>query len=198
MSTIVYASIDVETDGPCPLVNNMLSLGIYFVDKNENQIFEYYANYELLDNHIENQETMDFWNKNKNMYNFTRQNQQNVVQAMYELSCILVNMSLDYNIKFVAQPACFDWMFFKSYYEYAKQIDRRIKFDIGFKCICMTSEFDLYCKINRINKQEMMNRFYRQNSSLLHDALYDAKVQGIRYVKFIKLASQNHQTCDKT
>ena len=110
----IYVSFDVETDGQCPLVNNMLSLGIYFLDKDCNCIFEYQVNYELLDDHVEDQKTMEFWAKNQEMYNNTRQNVQPVIQSMYELSQTLANMSLDFKLHFVAMPACFDWMFFKS------------------------------------------------------------------------------------
>lgn len=184
----LYVSFDIESDGPCPLVNNMLSLGIYFLDKDLNCIFEYQINYELMDDHVDDQQTMEFWALNPEMYNLTRQNQQPIIQSMYELSKMLANMSLDYKLHFVAMPACFDWMFLKSYYEYAKKIDRRITFDIGFKCYCFSSAFDQYILSNNISdkdKNKLLTSFFPHDSSKAHDSLYNAKERGIRYVKFL-------------
>ena len=188
----LYVSFDVETDGQCPLVNNMLSLGIYFLDKDCNRIFTYNTNFELMENHTDDQKTMEFWSHNREMYELTRVNQQPIIQSMYELSEILANMSLDYKLHFVAMPACFDWMFLKCYYEYAKKIDRRITFDIGFKCHCFSSAFNQYTLSNNMSgkdKEKLLNSFCTVDSYREHNALYDAQVQGIRYVKFLLYAN---------
>ena len=159
------------------------------MDESGRKIQEFYANFKLLDGHIDDQKTMEFWNKNRLMYEYTRQNQQDIIFTMYNLSMLLTELSKDYIIKFVAMPACFDWMFFKSYYEYAKRIDTRIKYDIGYKCICMSSEIDIYCKLNNISKYKLLKSFYRVDPSSEHDALYDAMVQGIQYINFLQLVN---------
>ena len=63
----VYLSFDVETDGPSPILNNLLSIGIYGLDKDFKNIFNFSENiFEHLGK-VQNKDTMIFfWNKEEN------------------------------------------------------------------------------------------------------------------------------------
>ena len=63
----VYLSFDVETDGPSPMLNNLLSIGIYGLDKDFKNIFNFSENiFEHLGK-VQNKDTMIFfWNKENN------------------------------------------------------------------------------------------------------------------------------------
>ncbi|MEX0598430.1 MAG: exonuclease [Candidatus Paceibacterota bacterium] len=83
----IYISIDIESDGPIPGENSMLSLGAAaFCLENVNKIFyndifvegklisTYSTNLELLPNATPNPDTMKFWSDNKFAYDETRRN----------------------------------------------------------------------------------------------------------------------------
>ena len=58
----LYLSFDIKADGNNVMCNNMLSIGIYGIDKSENEVFTFYANIEELDGHIQDKRCMqEFW-----------------------------------------------------------------------------------------------------------------------------------------
>ncbi len=192
--TIIYLSFDVETDGPSPLVNNLLSIGIYGLDMNLNNLFTFEANIVPLENHIQDKTCMEtFWLKpeNKNAFDYLHTNSRNYINVFAELSDKLNILSDKYKIIFIAQPACFDWMFLKCYYELAKKNSNIIFYDIGFQCKCISTALDHYMIKNKIenkNKSKTYNEILNHSeNSMEHHALYDAKIQGIFYVNLLKM-----------
>lgn len=149
----IYISFDVETDGNDVMCNNMISIGLCGLDKNAEEHFSFHANIKELDIHHPNARCMtEFWGNNPIAWENTQINKQPHHVVMKELSRQFTELSKTFNIKFIAQPACFDWMFFKSYYEHAKEIDPTITFDIGCKCI--STVFDIHKQINKLSAQE--------------------------------------------
>lgn len=188
---ILYLSFDIESDGTNPLINNMLSIGIYGLDKDENEIMSFYANLEELCGHIPDEQCMqDFWSKQPKAWSELQVDKKPTHVAFKQLSDELIVLSKDYKIEFVAMPACFDWMFLKSYYEFAKNTDKSITYNIGFQCTCMSTTFNIYRKFNKLSSKEytkFKDSLIAEDASQLHNALYDAKLQGLRYVKLLKL-----------
>jgi hypothetical protein len=187
----LYLSFDVEADGNNAMINNMLSLGIYALDSDGNEIFTFYSNFLELDGHIAERRCMEeFWAKNPESWSLTQIDKQNVHDVMKNLSKVLEDHSEEYKLVFVAMPSCFDWMFLKSYYEFAKCVDRNIKYDIGFNCICFSTLLSSYRKSKKFTGKQYITfkkSLYDIDSSKCHDALYDSKVQGIMFVKLIKI-----------
>ena len=188
---ILYLSFDIETDGSNPLCNNMLSLGIYGLDKDDKEIMTFYANFNELEGHTQDKKCMeDFWAYNLIAWERTQQNKEDLCVIFERLSDILNNLTLEYKLEYLAMPACFDWMFLKSYYEYAKSNNENITYDIGFKCTCMSTLLKTY-KIQQNMTSKQGNDFEQSllpiDKSLIHDALYDAKIQGIRFVKLSRI-----------
>ena len=70
--TTTYFSIDVETDGPCPGLHSMLSLGCVAFDEQGNNLDTYYVNLDLLPEATQDPKTMEFWAQHQKYYDQTR------------------------------------------------------------------------------------------------------------------------------
>ena len=188
----LYLSFDVETDGGNPIFNNLLSIGFYGIDDDLNKIFEYSANINELANHKPDQKCMEiFWNKpeNKEAWEFVNTNKRNYVDVFLELSDHFKILSSQYKLKFVAAPSCFDWMFFKCYYEMVKDTNPEM-YDIGFKCHCGSALWDIYKekkKLSQVTAKVLWNKLGEVDETKCHFALDDAKCQGLIYVKIKKM-----------
>lgn len=190
----LFLSFDVETDGPTPLLNNLLSIGIVGITSNCDIIYKFEANIKPLETHCQDKKTMEtFWLKSEQetAWNNLMTNQRNVVEVFEQLSNELLELSYKYNLAFVAKPACFDWMFFKCYYEYAKsKSTNEINFyDIGFKCICASTLTDYYKNLDSSNLSvisKLMADIKKNTNGFEHNALYDATIQGLFYCKLLE------------
>src|SRR5580704_8818942 len=78
----IYVSTDIETDGPIPGPNSMLSFAsaAYLADKTLVGTFS--ANLELLPGAIPNAKTMEWWGKNPKAWEACRTNLQKPEEAM--------------------------------------------------------------------------------------------------------------------
>lgn len=194
----LYLSFDIESDGPTPIVNNLLSIGVVGITIQEEIVFQFQANIEPLESHIEDLECMEsFWLKpeQKEALEFLQTNKRNYIEVFEELGLKLKELNKNYKLKFVAHPACFDWMFFKCYYELAKTNSKNKNnfYDIGYHCSCSSTLWDLYKKNNKLKALEAnklfkyLGEFDEKNN---HMALSDAIVQGKFYVKLLKMMTQ--------
>lgn len=178
----LYLSFDIETDGDNPMSNSMISIGFYGMTDNLTNVFEYQANLEPLEGHVQNPKCMEFWAQNQVAWEATQTNKRFYADVMEELSNHFTELSKTYNLKFIAMPSCFDWMFFKSYYE----LPQKKFYDIGFKCICISSYFDAYCEtrnMNSKNKEALKLQLMEYNKNVDHFAIEDAKCQAKLYIK---------------
>lgn len=196
----LYLSFDIETDGCVPVLHSMISIGFYGLDDNLVEHFRYESNIECLEGHIQEKECMEnFWNlpENQTAWNHLQQNKKNYIDVMSELSDHFKRLSETYKLIFVAKPANFDWMFFKSYYELAKSNDVSrgpSMYNIGFTCECASTLWNFYKKKHNLSNSEA-NKLYKEISEFdntkEHFAVYDAMFQGIAHVKTKKLLNNN-------
>ncbi|MFZ1040664.1 MAG: 3'-5' exoribonuclease [Anaerolineales bacterium] len=105
----IYVSTDVETDGPIPGINSMLSFAsaAYLPDKKLIQTFS--ANLEVLPNAISDPKTIDWWKTQPDAWQACRKSLQKPEKAMqdyFEWLKVLPGLPV-----FVAYPAAFDFMF---------------------------------------------------------------------------------------
>lgn len=105
----LYLSVDVETDGPIPGRNSMLSIGAVAIDIKKNIYGEFQANLELLPEASPDKETMAFWRKNPDAWKEHRKNLLSPNLAMYKYLAFL--KSLPKRPIFIGYPAAFDFMF---------------------------------------------------------------------------------------
>lgn len=194
---VLFLSFDVETDGPSPLVNNLLSIGIIGLEKESGcEVFEFESNIMLLDNHIPDNVCMEtFWLKpeQKDAWEYLKTNKRNYIEVFEDLSKKLFKLANTYKLIWIAQPACFDWMFFKSYYELAKFNSSENFYDIGFKCTCISSLFDWYKNTHNLTLSQstkLFNELGEFDNKNNHQALTDARVQGKFYIGLLKKMSE--------
>jgi hypothetical protein len=105
----LYVSTDVETDGPIPGPNSMLSFGsaAYTADKRLVSTFE--ANLCTLPDATGNPETMEWWKSHPDAWDAHRQNLQPPESAMKGYAAWL--KALPGKPVFVGYPAAFDFLF---------------------------------------------------------------------------------------
>ncbi len=111
--TEIYVSTDVETDGPCPGLNSMLSFAsaAYLADKT--LIGTFSANLEMLPGASGHPDTMKWWETQKEAWAACRQNLQSPEQAMQDYVVWL--KGLPGKPVFVGYPVVFDYMFVQWY-----------------------------------------------------------------------------------
>lgn len=194
----LYLSFDVETDGPSPLVNNLLSIGIVgFEENTQIEVFEFETNIIPLPTHTPDTLCMEtFWLKpeQKEAWNYLNTNQRNYIEVFEDLSKKLLVLSNTYKFVWIAYPSCFDWMFFKSYYDMAKSnsLNKNYFYDIGYECICISTLFDWYRKTHNLTSSQslqLFNELGEFNTKTNHRALADARVQGKLYLGLVKKMS---------
>jgi DNA polymerase III alpha subunit (gram-positive type) len=105
----IYVSTDVETDGPIPGLNSMLSFGsaAYLADKTLIATFE--ANLETLPEAQPNPQTMAWWKTQQEAWLACRENLQLPEKAMRQYLGWLKH--LPGKPVFVSYPVAFDFMF---------------------------------------------------------------------------------------
>jgi DNA polymerase III alpha subunit (gram-positive type) len=109
MSTELYVSTDVETDGPIPGPNSMLSFGSAVFTASGEMIDQFEANLFMLPDACGNEETMNWWATQPDAWIACRQNLQDPEIAMKSYATWL--KGLPGKPVFVGYPAGFDFSF---------------------------------------------------------------------------------------
>ncbi|MFY9223389.1 MAG: exonuclease [Blastocatellia bacterium] len=109
MAQEIYVSTDVETDGPIPGINSMLSFGSAAYLANKTLISTFTANLETLPNAVADANTMAWWQTQKEAWEACRKDLQKAEIAMKNYLVWL--KSLPGKPVFVSYPVAFDFMF---------------------------------------------------------------------------------------
>ena len=110
----VYFSVDIEADGPAPLLNSMLSFGCQPFTLEDGLLCDtFYVNLERLPDAKEDHKTMKWWSKQGNAYLDTRQNMMDPKKAMQQFNDWVFKVAGKNDRIFCAYPAGFDftWMY---------------------------------------------------------------------------------------
>ena len=107
--TEVYISTDVETDGPIPGDNSMLSLGAAAFSADGKLLSTFYRNLTLLPSAKADDDTMAWWEKNKEAYEATRKDAISPTQALNDYVQWIEKQGG--KPVFVGYPAGFDFLF---------------------------------------------------------------------------------------
>jgi hypothetical protein len=108
----IYISTDIESNGPIPGPNSMLSFGsaAFIIEENKSkQLSTFYVNLELMKDSNPDPDTMQFWEKNKEAYNLTRTDLMHPRDAMKKYHTWI--NSLPGKSVFVGYPVAFDFIF---------------------------------------------------------------------------------------
>ena len=109
MKKEIYISTDIESDGPIPGVNSMLSFGSAAFELPKKLISTFSANLIQLPDATTDDSTMDFWNRNPDAWNACRENTIEPKEAMKNYEEWLYN--LPGKPVFVGYPAGYDFLF---------------------------------------------------------------------------------------
>jgi hypothetical protein len=183
--TEIYVSTDIETDGPVPGLNSMLSFGsaAYLRDKTLVQTFS--ANLETLAGASADPVTMAWWKTQPLAWEASRRNPQPPVLVMPQYVSWL--KGLPGNAVFVGYPAAFDFMFITYYlYRFAGESPfLYFALDIKSYAMAMMKKRDFY----DVNKDSMPKHWF-DDLPYTHIALDDAVSQGALFCNMLAESSK--------
>lgn len=177
--TEIYVSTDIESDGPAPGLNSMLSFAsaAYLADKTLVKTFS--ANLETLGGASADPETMAWWETQPQAWEASRVDPQPPVIVMPQYVSWL--KSLPGNPVFVGYPAAFDFMFITYYlYRFAGESPFfYVALDIKTYAMAMMKT-DFY----DVNKKSMPPHWF-DDLPYTHVALDDAVSQGALFCNML-------------
>lgn len=181
----IYVSTDVETDGPIPGENSMLSFGsAAFIVGETDPVSTFTRNLNVLPGAVPNKSTMDWWNTQPEAWKAHRENLVDSKAAMEDYIQWLKDLENKYKGKvvFVGYPAGFDFMFVYWYL---------IKF-------CQYSPFSFSAIDIKTYAMAILNTPYRETTKRTmprewfakikhnHIAIDDAIEQGMLFMNILK------------
>ena len=175
----IYVSTDIETDGPIPGPNSMLSFGsaAYLPDKSLVGTFS--ANLETLSGAQGDPKTMAWWETQPEAWAACRVDTQDPALAMPAYASWLD--SLPGKPVFVAYPAGFDFLFI---YWYLIRFAGRSPFSFSAIDIKTFAMAVLKCDYRAASKRGMPSRWF-DKSPHTHVALDDAIEQGVLFCNML-------------
>lgn len=132
----LFLSYDVETNGPAPGLNSMLSFGIYGFDEAGKTVLEYEAILKPLPDAATNPDTMKFWASQPEAwaYSTNPEKQRDPKEVFLELTSKFKDLKKTYQLCSVAHPVAFDWSFLNYYFwRFANENP------LGYQSFCITS-----------------------------------------------------------
>lgn len=185
----IYFSIDIETDGPIPAENSMLSIGVAAFRPDGTLVGTYSANLDTLPGAHQNSSTMAFWAKNQEAWNACRENTKDPKVIMIEFTNWVKEICKNERSKPVAvcYPAGFDFTFIQYY---------TVKFAsyniFSFSCIDIKTFAMAVLGINYKNivKNNFPKRWFSKRPHT-HIAIDDAIEQGELFINILKETRDN-------
>lgn len=188
MKKELFFSTDIESDGPIPAVNSMLSFASAAFDPHASK-FEildtFSANLELLEGAKANPKTDQFWKDNWDAYQETRQNMLSPDVAMVNYVKWIKELCQKHNATpvFAAYPAGYDFMFV---YWYLIRFAEESPF--SFSAFDLKSYASAYLKLpyRQSTKRNIPKKFFTSQVAHSHVALDDAIEQGELIYNFVR------------
>ena len=168
----IYVSTDIETDGPIPGPNSMLSFGSAAFTPEGRLISTFEANLEMLPGATGNPETMDWWKTQPEAWAVCRENLRDPAEAMP--AYVAWVKGLPGKPVFVAYPAGFDFLFV---YWYLIRFAGESPFSFSALDIKSYAMAVLGTEFREISKRNMPKRWFSDRPHT-HKALDDAIGQG--------------------
>lgn len=176
----IYISTDIETDGPIPGPNSMLSLGAAAFTSEGKMLSTFSVNLETLPGATPNADTMAWWEQNKAAYEETRKNTKPAKEAMQDY----VSWIAKQNGKpvFVGYPAGFDFNFV---YWYLINFTGASPFSFSALDIKTFAMAVMKTEYRESTKRNMPKRWFSDDKHT-HVAVEDAIEQGKLFCNMLK------------
>lgn len=181
----LYVSTDVETDGPIPGPNSMLSFASAVFTSDGNMINTFSANLECLEGAVGNPDTMKWWNTQPEAWEECRKHTR--------LPQVVMKEYLDWLKKlpgkpvFVGYPATFDFMFV---YWYLIKFTGESPFSFSALDIKSYTMAVLKKDFRSSSKRNMPKEWFPKIPHT-HKALDDAIEQGMLFCNILKTNNGN-------
>lgn len=180
-----YVSVDTEANGPIPGVYSMLSLGAAAFDLTKNNprqpIATFEVNLEPLPEAAVDADTMLWWAKNPEAWQYVQTNQMPPESALRQFAAWLDK--LPGKLVFVGYPASYDQMFVHWYMIRFVGTDPLGFSGIDLKTLAMALLLKPY---RSVSKREMPELWFEGAPPHTHKALEDAVGQGILFVNMMR------------
>lgn len=174
----IYFSLDVETDGPIPGPNSMLSLGCVAFDSAGKELSHFWANLQPLENAAGDPATMAWWATQPVAFRAATVEQhppKGTMERFVQWVC-----AFDGKPVALAYPAGFDWTWV---YWYLIKFAGRSPF--GFQCLDMKSYACavLGTPFRKTFKKSMPREWFVGLPPHTHLAVEDAREQGLLFFR---------------
>ena len=189
-----YISVDIESDGACPGVNSLLSIGAAAFDGvSEKPAATFYVNLDTLPEACVDESTRKFWEDNKEAYAATRVDTKPPRIAMRLFADWL--SKLGGRPIFVGYPAAFDSLYVFWYFNTFLRLNPFGWHALDIKTYAMSV---LGVPYSRAVKRHMPGAWFKDLPPHTHNALDDAIEQGILFTRIHKANHERHATADSS
>lgn len=178
----VYISADVETDGPLPGINSLLSFGCAAFTLKSGLISTFERNLELLPGAVPDLATkVEFWDRNPEAWAACRKDVQPIEPSIR--AYVAWVKGLPGIPVFVGYPATFDHYFLHYYTIVFTGSD-----PLGFSALDMRSYMSgmLGTSFKSSSKKNMPKEWFPQGSPHTHVAIEDSKEQGELFMNMLR------------
>lgn len=189
MKPDIYFSTDIESDGPIPGPNSMLSLGTAAFDETGKLIGTFTSNLEQLPDAKPDPRTMDFWALNPKAWLACRDNLVAPVYGMREFVKFVEEFRPIGRPVFVGYPVTFDFMFV---YWYLMRFVGRSPFSFSAIDIKTLASAALGCEYTKAVKRNWPLA-WRTKHPHTHIALDDAIGQGEEFFNIKRALAAMHR-----
>lgn len=186
-----YLSVDVETDGLCPGVNSMLSLGAVMLNEAGEEVGEFYKNLQPLQWPAHpNHDTMKWWETQPEAWARATENQEMPGLVMHDFRewC----ESFDGHITFIGYPVTFDFTFV---WWYLWSFTGGAPFAHGGLDIKTMAADALGVPYNDARKKNWPMRWFDPNQNHTHVAGEDAREQAYSFVQIRSELEDARKNC---
>jgi DNA polymerase III alpha subunit (gram-positive type) len=192
-TTEVFVSVDVETDGPLPGPNSMLSFGAAAFSEDEGPVGTFEANLHTLPEASANPDTARWWLTQPEAWAACRRDPRDPVEAMKAFVSWV--KALPGKPVFVAYPAGFDFLFM---YTYMLRFAGESPFSFSALDIKSYASAVLGLPFRETVKKNMPKGWFPKHKHN-HIALDDATEQGLLFLAIRREAKRRAaQTTDRT
>lgn len=174
----LYFSFDIESDGPVPGINSLMSIGIAIIDANKKIRYAYEINLKPLESAQQDENKVIILSKNKDRYDYLTKDQQDPQEIFSIFKIIIDYLNKKYIIIPIAWSASSDWQFLNYYF---------CKFTgsnpVGNYCKCISSYLWSVTKSKDHNiDDELYKKYEEEYKEKKYGPLTNAKYQGFIFI----------------
>lgn len=175
----LYVSVDIETDGPIPGINNLLSLGAVAYDYKGKELGSFTTNFKPVG--VSEARTMEWWSKYPVQYAKATESPVEPLQGMDDFRAWL--RGFPGSPVCVAGPAGFDFTYL---YWYLIRFGNDSPF--SFSCVDIkTLAMVALCRgYKGATKRNYLRHWFPKDQGLAHEAVSDARAQGHLFFEILK------------